>query len=411
MLQALVRCCAGLDVHRRIVVCTVLCEKPDGVFNKEVREYATFRRDLHVLAQWLYDKRVELAVMESTGIYWKPVYEALEEVGVESYVVNARHVKNVPGRKTDVADSEWLAELGRCGLLRPSFIPAADFRELRMLSRYRKKLCGYLSGEKNRLHKVLDNCGIRLGCVVSDIDGVSGRAMVKALITGEKTPEQIAQLGRGPLRKKEEELRLALDGQINDRHRFLLKKILDHIQWLDKEIEAIDGQIFAAMKPYEQEWRLVQTIPGFDVTGAAMLLIETGVDMSRFGSKERLSSWAGMCPGNAESAGKRKSGRMRKGNPYVRAILCEVANSASKTDSQFRGLYKGLVIRRGHKRAIMAVGHRILEIFYLLVTRKEPYKDPGVDYEALVVKRNAPRWIHALWKYGYLGTSSSKKSA
>jgi transposase len=404
MLQALVRCCAGLDVHRKLAVCTVLREKPDGVYRKEVREYATFRKDLRGLALWLHEQEVELAVMESTGVYWKAVFEALEEQAVESYVVNARHVKNVPGRKTDVEDSEWLAELGSCGLLRPSFIPAADFRQLGMLSRYRRKHGGYLSGEKNRLHKVLDDCGIRLGCVVSDIDGVSGRAMVKALIQGEQTPEQIAQLARGQLRKKNEELQLALDGRISDRHRLVLSKILDQIQYLDREIETIDAQIVAAIKPYEDEWKLVQTIPGMDRISAAILLIEIGVDMSRFGSKERISSWAGLCPGNAESAGKRKSGRMRKGNPYVRAILCEAANSARKTHSQFQGLYRGLVIRRGHKRAIMAVAHRMLEIVYLMLTRKEPYRDPGIDYDALIVKGNAPRWIQALAKHGYLKT-------
>lgn len=409
MLQALVGCCAGLDVHRKMVVCTIIREMPDGVFSKQTREYPSFRRDLEGLAHWLHEQGVDLAVMESTGIYWKAVYGALEEAGVESFVVNARHVKNVPGRKTDVQDSEWLAELARCGLLRPSFVPSSDFRQLRMLSRYRRKLTGYLSGQKNRLHKVLDDCGIRLGCVVSDIDGVSGRAMVEALIEGKESPEQIAQLARGQLRKKDEALRLALDGQISDRHRLVLRKILDHIRYLDQEIEAIDAQIVTAMEPYKEEWRLVQTIPGMDQISAAMLLIEIGVDMTRFGSKERLSSWAGVCPGNSESAGKRKSGRMRKGNSYVRAILCEAANSASRTDSQFQGLYKGLVIRRGHKRAIMAVGHKILEIVYLLLTRKEPYRDPHTDYEALVVKRNAPRWIQALIKYGYLQTIRNKK--
>lgn len=402
MLQALVRCCAGLDVHRRLVVCTILREEPEGAVKKLVRESKTFRSDLISLANWLRAEGVELAVMESTGIYWKALYEALEDVEVDSFVVNARHVKNVPGRKTDVQDSEWLAELARCGLLRPSFIPTADFRDLRMLSRYRRKLTGCLSAEKNRLHKVLDNCGVRLGCVLSDIDGVSGRAMVEALIEGEKSPEQIAKLARGKLIKKKEDLLLALDGRLSDRHRFLLRKISDHIQWLDKEIAVIDAQIVSAMQPYEQEWKLLQTIPGIDEMSAAMLLIEIGVDMSRFGSKERLSSWAGMCPGSSESAGKHMTGRMRKGNPYVRSLLCEVANSARKTDSQFKGLYQGLVIRRGHKRAIMAIGHRILEIIYILITRKEPYRDRTINYEALVVKRNAPRWIQALIKYGYL---------
>lgn len=409
MIEALVRCCAGIDVHRRVVVCTLIRERADGGFSRQTREYPSFRRDLSSMARWFCEQGVELAVMESTGIYWKAVYAVLEEAGVESFVVNARHVKNVPGRKTDVGDSEWLAELGRCGLLRPSFVPASDFRQLRMLSRYRIKLTGYLSGEKNRLHKVLDDCGIRLGCVVSDIDGVSGREMVEALIDGELSAEQIARLARGRLRKKSEELLLALDGHISDRHRLVLQKILAHIRYLNQELEAIDRQIVLAMEPYKEQWSLVQTIPGLDEISAAMLLIEIGVDMSRFGSKERLSSWAGMCPGNNESAGKRKTGRMRKGNSYVRAILCEAANSARQTDCQFQGLYKGLVIRRGHKRAVMAVGHRILEIVYLLLTRKEPYRDPHIDYEALVVKRNAPRWIQALIKYGYLQTRSTRK--
>lgn len=235
--------------------------------------------------------------------------------------------------------------------------------------------------------------------------------MVEALIRGEQGPQQIAELARGQLRKKKEELRLALDGKISDRHRFLLNKILEHIRWLDDEIRAIDTQIGAAMKPYEQEWRLVQTIPGMDEINAAMLLIETGVDMSRFGSKERISSWAGMCPGNDQSAGKRMSGRMPKGNPYVRAILCEAANSARKTDTQFKGLYKGLVIRRGHKRAVMAIGHRVLETVYILLTRKEPYRDRTIDYEALIVKRNAPRWLQSLIKYGYLDTLRTRRQA
>ncbi len=245
MLQTLIRCCAGLDVHRSIVVVTLLKSQPDEQITKKVREFSAFRLSLQEMARWLKVEGVDLAVMESTGIYWKAVFEALED-------------------------------------------------------------------------------------------------------------------------------------------------------------EAIDRQVFAAMESYQEEWQLAQTLPGMDQTSAAMLLVETGVDMSRFGSGDRLSSWAGMCPGNNESAGKRKTGRSRKGNRYVRAILCEVANAARKTDSQFKGLYQGLVVRRGHKRAIIAVGHRILEIVYLLLSRKEPYKDPCVDYEALMVKRNVPRWIEALRKYGYI---------
>jgi len=397
MLETMVRCCAGLDVHRRQVVSTVIREG-----SKEAREYSTFHRELQELAHWLQREQVELAVMESTGIYWKAIYAALEDAGIETRVVNARHVKQVPGRKTDVQDSEWLAELARCGLLRSSFIPPRDLRELRLLTRYRRKLTGMLSAEKNRLHKVLDDAGIRLGCVVSDIDGISARAMVEALIRGGSTPEQMAEKALGRLQKKRDALQLALEGEISDRHRLVLKKILLHVKWLQRQIVTIDGQIVAAMKPYQEEWKLLQTIPGFDILSAAMLLAEIGVDMGRFASRDRLCSWAGMCPGNQESAGKKKSGRTRKGNAYVRSLLCEAANSAKKTQSQFQGLYKGLVIRRGHKRAIVAVGHKILQVVYVLLSRKEPYRDPEIDYEALVVHRNAPRWLDALHKYGYL---------
>lgn len=402
MVENFVRCCAGLDVHRTLVVVTLLKTVAEGRTEKKIREFSAFRSSLQQMARWLKIEATDLAVMESTGIYWKAVFSALEDEEIESMVVNARHIKNVPGRKTDVMDSEWLADLGRCGLLRPSFIPPRDIRELRMLTRYRHKLSGILSGEKNRLHKVLDDCGIRLGAVVSDINGVSAREMLRALLAGNMSPQEIAKLARGKLRNKTAELELSLDARISDRHRLVLETISKHIRGLQEEIQTIDGQVFTAMKPYEEQWHLLQTIPGMDQISAAQLLVETGVDMSRFGNADRLSSWAGMCPGNNQSAGKRKSGRSRKGNQYVRAILCEVANAARKTDSQFKGLYQGLVIRRGHKRAIIAVGHRILEIVYLILSRKEPYRDRTVDYEALMVKRNAPRWINALCKYGYI---------
>lgn len=306
MIEALARCCTGLDVHQATVVCTVLKEDAEGKIHKETHEYPTFRRDLERLAQWLKEVGVEFAVMESTGIYWKAVYEALEEAELKAFVVNARHVKNVPGRKTDVQDSEWLAELARCGLLRASFIPPRDLRQLRLLTRYRGKLSGYLAGEKNRLHKVLDDSGIRLGCVVSDIDGVSARRMIEALIEGRRTPEEIANLAIGRLGKKTPELRMALEGRLSDRHRFLLKHIQGHIKWLERQIKEIDRQVVAAMEPYREEWQRLQTIPGFDQISAAMLLAEIGTNMSHFGNKDRLSSWAGMCPGNNQSAGKKR---------------------------------------------------------------------------------------------------------
>ena len=401
-MEGIVKCCAGIDIHRKMLVCTVLKEKSDGKLQKTTREYSTFHKDLVELSRWLRSEKVEVVSMESTGIYWKAVYEALEDEGIETYVVNARHIKNVPGRKTDVKDSEWLAELVRCGLLRASFIPPRDLRELRMLTRYRWKLKGCLSGEKNRLHKILDDCGIKLGCVVSDIDGVSAKRMIDALIENKMSPDEIAQLALGRLRKKEKDVRLSLDGRISNRHRFLLQKIKKHICWLEDEIKELDGQIVAAMVPYKEEWMLLQTTPGINRISAAMLLAEIGTNMSRFVNQNSLCSWAGMCPGNNNSAGKRKSGRTRKGNRYVRQILCEAANSARKTNSQFKGFYKGLVIRRGHQRSIVAVGHKLLKTIYIFLERKVPYKDKNIDYEELVVEKNAPRWIKALEKFGYL---------
>jgi transposase len=405
MIEPIVGCCAGLDVHKAVVVCTLLKEDISGEIRKETREYRTFRCELRKLAEWLKEKEAELTVMESTGIYWKSVFDELEKAELKVYVVNARHAKNVPGRKTDVQDSEWLAELGRCGLLRPSFIPPADLRELRMLTRYRRKLGGYLAGEKNRLHKVLDSCGIRLGCVVSSIDGVSATKMIEALIEGSESPEDIANLALGRLRAKKPEIKLALDGELSDRHKFLLDRMLRHIRWLEDQIREIESQVVTAMKPYREEWQLIQTVPGFDMIGAAMLLAEIGPDMKRFGHKNRLSSWAGICPGNNESAGKKKHSRIRQGNRYVRQILCEAAHSAVKSKCQFRGIFQGLVIRRGKKRAIVAVGHKMLKVIYVMLSKKEPYKDPGINYEKLSVERNAPRWIKALKKYGYLPVS------
>jgi transposase len=306
MIEPLARCSAGLDVHKAQVVCTVLSEEADGSLRKETREYPTFADTLKELSGWLAGVGVELAVMESTGVYWKSVYEALEAREVKVYVVNACHVKHVPGRKTDVLDSEWLAELARCGLLKPSFIPPKDLRELRLLTRYRQKLAGVLCAEKNRLHKVLEDGGIRLGCVVSDIDGVSARKMIEALIEGEQAPEELAELARGRLRGKKGALKRALIGQLSDRHRFLLRGIQAHILWLEARLAELDGQVVAAMQPYGEEWQLLQTIPGIDELSAAMLLVEIGPDMERFGSSEHLSSWAGLCPGNHESAGKKR---------------------------------------------------------------------------------------------------------
>jgi transposase len=394
---------AGLDVHRMKHVVTVLIEEKDGTLTKVTRQFGGFKRDLRELIGWLGEHRVELVVMESTGIYWKSVYAHLEAAGIPALVVNARHVKNVPGRKTDVADSEWLAQLARFGLMRGSFIPPKDLRELRLVSRYRRKLSGMLAGEKNRLHKLLDDAGIKLGGVVADIDGVSARRMVEGLIAG-KSPGELATLGLGPLKDKREALEASMEGELSPRHRLILEAAYRHIRYLEDELAALDRYLIEAMQPYAWAWQLLQTLPGIDKISAAMILIEISDDLTRFGTADRLASWAGLCPGNHESAGKRKSGKTRHGNPIVRYLLCEVANAARRTKSVFRAKYDSLVLRRGHKKAIIALAHKLLRTIFFVLTPRQPYRDSGFDYEAASVAKNAPRWIRALKKFGYWPT-------
>lgn len=399
-MKPLYHCLAGLDVHRLLYVLTVLEEQADGSVLKHQRSFGGFKRDLRELSAWLLELKVQLVVMESTGIYWKSVYAALEKAGIPAHVVNARHARNVPGRKTDICDSEWLAQLGRFGLVRPSFIPPQDFRELRLLSRYRQKLAQTLAGEKNRLHKLLDDAGIKLGAVVSDIGGVSAQAIINGLIEG-KAVDQLPDLAKGTLRNRRGLLEQALEGDLSARHRFVLEHLQAHVRFLEQEISALDAYLSAAMAPYADAWQLLQTIPGIDAIAAAMLLVETGVDMNAFASEAHLASWTGLCPGNNESAGKRKSGKVRKGNPAIRYLLCEAANAARRTKSGLQGKYQSLVARKGHKKAIIAVAHKLIKIIYIVLSRRQAYRDSGIDYQAMVVTRNAPRWLKALKQYGY----------
>jgi transposase len=401
-LNPIVRSSAGLDVHKKLVVATILIEQVDGSIKDETREFGTFPNQRKKLAQWLKSNDIDLIVMESTGVYWKSIYSALEEQKLKAYVVNARHVKNVPGRKTDVKDSKWLATLARYGLVKNSFIPPKELRELRLTSRYRTKLVNTLAGEKNRLHKILDDSGIYLGNIVTDINGVTAKAIIKGLIEG-KSIQELLKCIHGSLIKKTAEFKEALESKLSLEHIFVLSTIHSHIEHLELNIQKMEERILSAMeKSYKTYWEILQTIPGMTAIGAAILIIEFGVDMSRFGNMKQFCAWAGMCPGNNESAGKRYSGRTRKGNRQLRQVLCEMSNGATKTNSQFKSKYKGLVIRRGHKRTIVALGHKLMRISYTLLKNQQPYKDPDVDYEALVIKKNAPRWIKALTKYGYL---------
>ena len=323
---------AGIDVHRMKHVVTILICREDCAVSSETREVGGFKRDMRPLVAWLQTHRIPQVVMESTGIYWKSVFAHLEAAGIPALVVNAFHVKNVPGRKTDVGNSEWLAQVARFGLLRGSFIPPQDLRELRIVSRYRRKLTGMLAGEKNRLHKLLDDAGIKLGGVVADIDGVCASKMVKGLIAGGK-PDELAALGRGKVRATTDILEAAMDGELWARHRLVLDMAYDPLRYLEGRLAPLDRYLLAAMQPYAWAWRLLQTIPGIDGISATMILIEIGDDPHRFGSPARLASWSALCPGNNESAGKRKTSKTRHGNPIVRYLLCEAANAARRTKS------------------------------------------------------------------------------
>ncbi|MCK0505302.1 IS110 family transposase [Aromatoleum anaerobium] len=391
----------GLDVHQAQITACAILEEADGTTRIEQRQFGAFKRDRRALADWAASLAPDQVVMESTGIYWKSPYAALEAVGIRGQVVNARHVKNVPGRKTDVGDAQWLATLSRAGLLRGSFVPPARLRELRLISRQRQKLVGLLASEKNRLHKVLTDGGIRLGVVVSDLHGQSARAMVKAIIEGH-SPNEVLKFASRRLKASREEIFDALQGELTDSHRFVLDELMHHVEEIEARIARFDARLLDGLQDERNALALLQTLPGVDLIGAAMLLVEIGTDMEAFGCADRLTSWVGICPGNNESAGKRKSGRVRKGNLYVRRLLCEFAHAASRTKSALQSKFQSLIVRRGHKRAIVALAHKILRTIYFMLKRGEHYRDSATDYEALSVQRNAPRWIKALTRFGFI---------
>ena len=400
-LAALYKRVIGFDVHQAQITACALIEECDGLIRVEQRQFGTFKKDWRALAQWVVQLQPDEVVMESTGIYWKSPYAALEAAGIRAKVVNARHVKNVPGRKTDINDAQWLATLSRAGLLRASFIPTAKMRELRLIARQRQKLTGQLASEKNRLHKILADGGIRLGVVVSDVHGQSARAMIKALIAN-KTPQEVLKFASRRLKASREELFDALQGELTESHRFVLNELMQHIEEIEQCIARFDQRLLAGLES-EHNWLvLLQTLPGVDLIGAAMLLVEIGNNMDAFGSADRLSSWVGICPGNNESAGKHKSGRTRKGNAYVRRLLCEFAHAASRTTSAFKAKFNSLIVRRGYKRAIVALGHKILRTIFYMFKRREHYRDSATDYEKLSVQRNAARWIKTLIQQGFI---------
>ena len=333
-MEAIIECAAGLDVHQATVVACVVATGVGRKVRKEIRTFGTMTRDLDCLRAWLSEHAVTLVGMESTGVYWMPVYAALE--GSFTLIVgNAHHIRNVPGRKTDAKDAEWLAELVRYGLIRPSFVPAPELRELRDLLRHRRSLAGAIAAGRNRTLKLLESAGIKLSTVATDAFGVSGMAMLHALADGVDTPEAMAALARGRLRRKLEALARALEGRMTEHHRFMLRLHLVHLEHLESTVAELDARITEKINPYHAQVRLLAGIPGVDQLIAAHIIAEIGVDMSVFGTAGRLAAWAGVCPGNYESAGKRRGGATRKGNVSLKTALITAAIGASRT----RGTY------------------------------------------------------------------------
>jgi transposase len=369
------RCC-GLDVHKRIVVACVLTQ--DG---QQTRTFGTMTRDLIALSEWLHSLDVSQVAMESTGVFWQPIYNVLEDTGMNVLVANARHIKAVPGRKTDVKDAEWLADLLRHGLIRGSAIPSRARRELRELVRYRLSLSRQRAQVAHRIHKVLEGANVKLSSVLTDIMGVSGRAMVEALITGTAGPEAMAELARGPLRRKRNELVAALEGLVGPNQRLLWASHLRNLEFLTQEIERLTAEIEEQLRPSQELIERLDTIPGIGPRVAQALLAEIGADVSRFPTGSHLASWARLCPSNDESAGKRRSSHIGPGNPWLRATLIEAAWAATHAKHTYLAAqYRRLAARRGAKRALVAEAHTILIIAYRIIRDGTTYEDLGSNY-------------------------------
>lgn len=368
------RCC-GLDVHKKTVVA---CVRTLG--HAETRTFGTMTRDVLALADWLTECGVKHVAMESTGVYWKPIYNILEG-NFTLLVVNAQHLKAVPGRKTDVKDAEWMAQLLQHGLVRGSFIPDREQRDLRDLTRHRTSLVRDRARVVQRIQKVLEDTNLKLASVATDIVGLSARAMLERLLSGERDSAVLAGLAKGRLRQKRQDLETALEGVLRPHHRFLLAELLAQLDYLEEAVESASKKIEEYTALFQEEIELLDTVPGINRTQAETLLAEVGVDMSRFPTASHLASWAGLCPGNDESAGKHRSGKIRKGSPWLRTALVEAAHGAARTRNTYLGAqYRRLATRRGKKKALVAIAHSLLVIVYHVLTNKEPYLDLGSNY-------------------------------
>jgi transposase len=393
---------AGLDVHKKTVTACVRVPGPHRTRQQVVRTFDTAVPDLLALRDWLQGQGVTHIAMESTGIYWKPVFYVLEEA-MTCVLANAAHIAKVPGRKTDVTDCIWIAQLLEHGLVRGSFVPPAPIRDLRDLTRARKALSQDRTRAANRLHKVLEDAGIKLASVANDVLGVSGRAMLEALVAGTTDPAVLADLARGKLRAKLPALRNALTGRFRSHHAFLVSQLLAQLDFLEESMEQLSAQIAVSIAPFTAELERLDTIPGVNTRTAEVILAEIGVDMQQFPTAKHLASWAGLCPGQHQSAGKRKAGTTRKGNRWLRTALVEAALSASRaTKSALAARYRRVMRHRGHKKAVLAVAHAMLVSIYHMLARQMPYHDLGPDhYDRRHAERVRQRAIDALQRQGY----------
>jgi transposase len=385
--------CGGLDVHKKVILACALWFDEQGRKQQEVRSFGTVSAELLRLADWLKGHGVTHVAMEATGVYWRPVWAVLEGQ-FELMLVNPQHMKALPGRKTDVKDCEWLADLLQHGLVRGSFVPASPIQDLRDLTRYRVELTQAQNRVANRIQKVLEQANIKLSSVASDTLGVSGQLMLDAIIGGEDNPERLAELAQRKLRQRIPELQMALAGRVRDHHRFLLKEHLGEWRALAERIQRVEQEIDRRMVPFEHAVTLWQSIPGINRVTACCLVAEIGVNMEQFPSAQHLASWAGICPGQNESAGKRKSGTIRDGNRWLRRALCQAAWAAShKKDCYLSSQFKRIAARRGAKRALIAVAHSTLVIVYKMLKTAKSYRELGGDYLEQINKQHLQAYL------------------
>ena len=403
---------AGLDVHKLAITATVrLCEPGMAQPLRATREFSALPRGLSDLTAWLGGHAVSAAAMEGTGIFWKAPYEALEDAGVQVELFHAQHVRQIRGRKTDKNDSIWLARVCQYGLATPSYVPPRPFRDLRQTSRYRRTLVADRSRLRNRMHKALDHCGLRLGGALTDILGMNGRRILEGLVQGRGVDGILDSLS-GHVRPKRDLLRQVLEARPDAYTLWRLSDLLRRYDQTCRSIADVEELLERSLRPWERQLRLLETVPGIDRGSACAILTELGPDLNAFRKASTVPAWAGLAPGNHKSAGKRLSRRARKGNPMLKTTLAECAQGAARTHgTQFQSYHKMMTARRGYKRATIATAHKLLRVIQALLRNDKPYRDPGVNYERMLVARNAPRWLRKLKQYGFLEEQPTRYAA